>query len=381
MAIIGLDATSLSVYGKGVSRYQHNLIKSLSKIDKKNCYYIFLNKRNILPELPKQDNFNYLKLYMPKRIIWDQFQLPFIIKKYKLDIYHSLTETLPVLGRAKFILSVIEIPDYRIKLMRQSIYDSLYSRLSHQFNKFFFYHSLKKANVIIANSNSTKKDLIQRYNVNENKIQVSYFAADEEFYAQNDKQNLQNIRKKYYAEAGYILHISTSDPRENTPVVIQAFAKALRKLKLPKKLIICGDAKAQETGLNKLIRELDLEDRVIFTGHLIGKELVQLYQAADLFIEISFYEGFGLQVVEAMSCGIPVIVSNVTSLPEVLGDAGILVGPTDIDNLSSAIVLLLTDSELHRTLSQESLKRARFFSWDRSAQGTLNIYYEVITTR
>ena len=116
MAIIGLDATYLSSSGKGVSRHQHNLIKSLSKLDRKNCYFVFLNKKNILPDLPKQDNFHYLKACIPNRIIWDQFQLPLIINKYKLDIYHSLNDTLPVAAKVKFVLSVVEIPDYRIAL-------------------------------------------------------------------------------------------------------------------------------------------------------------------------------------------------------------------------------------------------------------------------
>lgn len=378
MAVIGLDATYLTIFGKGVSRYQHNLIKGLYKIDKRNCYYIFLNNANIIPELPKQDNFHYVNIRIPKRIIWDQFQIPFIIKKYKLDIYHSLIETLPILGRAKFVLGVIEIPDYRIKLLRQSIHDSLYARLSSAYNKLFFFPSLKKADIIIVNSNSTRVDLIQKYSVKENKIRLSYFAADEEFYAQNDERNLQNVRNKYSAETGYILHISTSDPRENTPVVIQAFKAALPYLNVPKKLVICGDAKAEECGLQKFIEELNLENNVIFTGHKVGKDLVELYQAADLFIEVSLYEGFGLQVVEAMACGIPVIVSNTTSLPEVSGSAGILIDPIDIDGLSSAMVRVLTDSSLESQMRKMSLERAKFFSWDRAAKEVLSVYEELI---
>jgi glycosyltransferase involved in cell wall biosynthesis len=378
MAIIGLDAISLSQYGKGVSRYQYNLIKGLSKIDQKNRYYVFLNRRNILPQLPVQDNFRYVRVYIPKRIIWDQFQLPMLIKRYRLNLYHGLTETLPVLGKIKFVLSVIEIPDYRINLMRHSIYDSLYARLSHAYNKFLFNPSLEKADVIIANSHNTKEDLIQRYKTKEDKIRVSYFSADEQFGSANDQEYLFDIRKKYNAQEGYILHISTQDPRENTPAVIRAFEKTIRTLKFNKKLLICGDARPKEAGLDKLIKELNLEDKIIFTGHCIDNELVQLYQAADLFIEFSFYEGFGLQVVEAMSCGIPVIASNVTSLPEVVGGAGILVSPGDISGLSSAINRVLTDSELSSQLRYKSLERAEFFSWDKTAKQTLEIYHEIL---
>src|SRR3989338_3749611 len=134
MATIGLDATHLSIYGKGVARYQYNLIKSLSKLDKKNCYYVCLNKKNILPELPKQENFHYVRIYMPKRIIWDQFQLPVITRKYNLDIYHSVLDTLPVFSKTKFVLFLFEIPDYRIEILSHRGRISLYSYLSYGYN-------------------------------------------------------------------------------------------------------------------------------------------------------------------------------------------------------------------------------------------------------
>ena len=376
MAIIGLEATYLSIYGKGASRYQYNLVKALAKRDKRNCYYVFLNQKNILPELPEQDNFYYIRIHIPSRIIWDQFQLPFIVRKYKLDIYHSLLDTLPVASKGKCVLFLFEIPDYRIELARQRGYCSLYAKLSFGYTRFLFRPSLRKAKVIIASSHSTKKDLVERYNVNEKKIRVVYPAADECFHTADDEKSLLNTRKRYNAEAGYLLHISSSDPRDNTPAVIRAYQKVHSKLRTPKKLIICGSINPEESGLKKLITELGLENSIIFTGclSLLSEELVALYQAADLFIDPSLYEGFGFQVVEAMACGIPVITSNVTSLPEIVADAGVLVSPTDIDSLASAIIMVLTDSRLREILCQKSLERAKFFSWDKTAQETLAIY-------
>lgn len=379
MAVIGLDATYLSVYGKGVSRHQYNLIKGLAKLDKKNCYFVFLNKKNILPELPKQENLHYIRIYIPKHIIWDQFQLPLIIIKYKLDIYHSLIDTLPFWGKGKFVLSVIEIPDYRIGLLRRSGYNSLYTRLSQRYNKIIFQPSLKKAKVIITGSHSTKRDLIQKYNVDEKKIRVLYHAPDEQFYAADNERDLLETRKRYNAQTGYILHISSSDPRDNTPAVIRAYYKAQSVLKTPKKLIICGDFDSQKMGFERLIRELNLKDNIIFTGYVSEKELTALYQAADLYVDPSLYEGFGFQVIEAMACGIPVITSNVTSLPEVIGEAGILVAPTDINGLANALIRVLTDLRLQTTLRQKGLERVKFFSWDRTAQKTLDIYNELLS--
>ena len=378
MAIIGLDATYLSIYGKGVSRHQYNLIKSLAKLDKKNCYYIFLNKKNILPDLPKQDNFHYVKAYIPKRIIWDQLQVPLLSRRYQLDIYHCLVDTLPVVGRVKFVLCVVEIPDYRIELANKSRHNSLYARVSQKYNMLLFGPSLKKAKLIITSSQSTKADLMHRYSVDGKKIRVLYHAADEQFCAPSNEEDLLNTRKKYNAENGYILHISSMDPRDNTPVAIRAYQKARSIVKIPQKLVIGGNVDPKRMGLDKLITEFNLKGSVIFTGRLPENELVKLYQAADLFIDPSLYEGFGLQVVEAMSCGVPVITSNVTSLPEIVGDAGILLDPVDTDGFASALVRVLTDTGLCSAMRQKSLVRAKFFSWDKAAGDTLAIYAELL---
>jgi glycosyltransferase involved in cell wall biosynthesis len=377
MAIIGLDATYLTSYGKGVSRHQYNLIKSLAKLDKKNCYYVFLNNKNMLPDLPKQNNFHYIKVYIPKRIIWDQFQVPWLSRKYKLDIYHCLLDTLPVMGKVKCVLCVVEIPDYRIELAGKISHNSLYASISHKYIMLSFGPSLKKARLIITSSQSTKVDLMQRYNVNEKKIRVLYHAADEQFCTLLDREVLLDTRKKYNAEKGYILHISSLDPRDNTPVVIRAYQKARSAAGITQKLIICGNVDSKRMGLEELITEFNLKDSVIFTGRLPDNELVALYQAADLFIDPSLYEGFGLQVVEAMSCGIPVITSNVTSLPEIVGDAGILLDPADIGGFASALVSVLTDAGMQNAMRQKSLARAKFFSWDKAARDTLAIYDEL----
>src|SRR4030042_99040 len=222
MANIGLDATYLSIYGKGTSRYQHNLIKALAKKDKKNCYYIFLNRKNIIPQLPQQENFRYMSACIPKRIIWDQVQLPIMDRKYKLYIYHSSLDTLPLLSKVKFLLFLFEIPDYRIEQASCGERRYLYAQLSHGYCKFFFPLSLKKAAVIIASSQSTKKDLMDKYNAEEKLIRVVYPASDEVFSPANSEKDLLNTRKKYNAETGYIFHVSSSDRSEEHTSELQS---------------------------------------------------------------------------------------------------------------------------------------------------------------
>lgn len=316
MAIIGLDATHLSIYGKGVSMFQHNLIKALAKNDIKNHYRVFLNKRNSLPELPLNDNIQYIRMLMPSRVIWDQFELPFIIKKYKLDIYFSLLDTLPFSAGGKFVMFLFEIPDYRIRSAHYSGIKGLYSRISNGYTKFLFRPSLEKAGIIISSSYSTKNDIVGQYGINADKIRVLYPAADDCFQPAKDERSLFETKKRYGAQEGYVFHISSSDLRDNTASAVRAFHRALARLKTPKKLIICGDLACEKTALKRLILHLGIKDKVIFTGQLpfLSQELVSLYQAADLFIDPSLYEGFGFQIVEAMSCGIPVITSKIYRL-------------------------------------------------------------------
>lgn len=363
--VIGLEATHLSIYGKGVSRYQYNLIKNLVKLDKNNQHYVFLNKKNTLPELPRQDNFHYIKIYIPNRIIWDQILLPMLMKKYRLDVYQSCLDTLPIFAKGKIVLYLFEIPDYRIDLAYRLRKTSLYAKISYKYTRLFFRRSLKKAKVIMVSSHSTKADLIHRYDIDGEKIRVVYPAADEQFYA------------SYSAKEGYILHFSSSDPRDNTEALIYAYHKAKRQFQFPQKLVIGGNVYYKKNGLDKLTKNLNLEGSIVFAGYHSGEGLTRLYQSADLFVDPSFYEGFGFQVIEALACGLPVITSNVTSLPEIVGDAGILLDPNDIDGLADAMVRILNDSGLRNNLRQKAQERAKFFSWKKMAQETLGIYNEV----
>ena len=377
MALIGLEATSISLYGKGVSRYQYGLIKGLCRLDKKNTYFVLLNKDNPLPQLPREDNFQYVYLSVSKRIAWDQFQLPAIIKKYNPDIYHTTADTIPLFCKNKFLLYLFEIPDHRIALLRRCPGNSVYAWVSQSYSKFLFPKSLKKAAIITAGSLSTKNDLIARYKIPAEKVRVLYPAADERFCPAKGGEKILETRARYNAQNGYLLHISSPDPRDNTYAAIRAYEKARRRLKQGKKLLIYGDIGSDAGKLAGIVKGLNLEKDIIFTGRFKEEEverLAELYQAADLYIDPSLYEGFGFQVLEAMACGIPVIASNVTSLPEVLGDAGITAGPDDIDGLAQAIVDVLTDQALRRDLCRKSLLRAELFSWDRTARETLAVY-------
>jgi len=233
---------------------------------------------------------------------------------------------------------------------------------------------LKKSDVIITVSDFSKNEIIKHLNYPSHKIHVIPDAVDHTvYYPQRDKEILRTL--KISDDKKIILYVGSETPRMNLPTLIKAFAKL--KKDLPNvKLIKIGDP--QILGSRKmifnLIRHLNLQKDVIFLGYLPDDELTLWYNAADLLVYPCLYAGFGLPPLEAMACGTPIITSNTTSLPEVVGDAGIMVNPTDSDSIADKIHEILTNSDLMESLVKKGLKRAEMFSWDQSAQKTLDVY-------
>ena len=181
---------------------------------------------------------------------------------------------------------------------------------------------------------------------------------------------------KYSITGSFILFVGNISPRKNILALLQAFNK-LKKRGIKHKLVIAGKKDQRYEQVLKTLNELNLGGEVIFTGYVPEEDLPKLYNAADLFVYPSLYEGFGLPILEAMACGTPVVASNVSSLPEVAGDAGLLVNPQDVDALTNAMYKVLTDDKLKESLIDKGLERAKFFSWEKTARETLEVYKEV----
>ena len=209
MTRIGIDATSLSTTGKGVSTYQHNLIKHLAKQDEQTEYFIFLNGENQFPELPASPNFTYVEVSSLNTIVLEQYHMPRWFSKYKLDLLHTTTDRLPLLSNSRIVVCLFEIPDYRIEAGKH--HASLYKRLTDTWTSRVFPLSMQKAAFIITSSKSTMNDLVERYNVAPDKMEVIHLAPADVFTPAESPEEIQDIRREYGAEEGYILHFSTSD--------------------------------------------------------------------------------------------------------------------------------------------------------------------------
>jgi len=377
-ARILIDATMIDVQGKGTSRYATNLIRSLGQIDDSNEYTIILNKNVDHPELPQVSNFSYVKVNPLPMLAWRLLKLQRVANRYACDVLHVLTEIAPLRNKVPLVITVHEIASIRNRLQGPG---SIYDRLSRKLNEVVFPSSLRRADRLVAVSEATKKDLMQLHCINGSKIEVIPEAADDKFTNDFTKQEIETIRQQIDAEQGYVLSFASGDSRENNEVVLSAWDNALRSGLNDKKLIFAGcKDQTVRRKLQALSEQMDVTESVEILGYVDDSFLAKLYSAADAYVDMSFYEGFGLQVLEAMASKVPVICSNVPALAEVVGDAGILIEPTDCAGLTDAILRLLTDAKLRDESIKKGSRRVRDFSWRRAARQTLDVYESVLYT-
>ncbi len=367
---IAIDATVLPEKLGGAGVYVLNLISALSKIDRENEYFIFVEKRNI-KKFNLANNFRLLGVRdMPRslRLIWEQIVFPFLLKRYKIRILHSPRYTTSWLRFGW--KSVVTFHDMLFLLFPQK----------HNILKRFFYCwmlpiAAKKAERIIAVSSSTKKDIMKLLNISSEKIRVIYLGIGS-LYHPLEKKEVEDFRRKEEIFGSFILYVGTLKKRKNVLNIIRAYKK-IKEKGIKEKLVIVGNKSGEYQNIYKAVKRSKLEKDVFFSGYVDEALLPFYYNSAFLFIYPSLYEGFGLPILEAMASGTPVITSNVSSLPEVVGDAAILVNPNNIEEMAEMMQKVLTNQKLREKMREKGLKRAKLFSWERCARETLNLYEEI----
>jgi glycosyltransferase involved in cell wall biosynthesis len=229
---------------------------------------------------------------------------------------------------------------------------------------------------IISVSESTKRDTIQHLGVPEDKITVVYEAANPIFRPIDREEAREQVRNRHGVDGPYILFVSTIEPRKNVPTLLRAVWQLMECYKEDVRLVLAGGRGWLFEDAFAVVEELKLDHRVHFVGRVPSEDLLYLYNAAEVLAHPAFYEGFGLPPLEAMACGLPVVVSDVASLPEVVGDAGLLIDPHDVDELTVAMWRVLHDSDLRQEMKEKGLRQAGRFSWERAARETMDIYQQ-----
>lgn len=370
---IAIDISQIP-YGTGVSNYTKNLVESLLTVDKKNDYLLFATSfrqkkklEEFINSLPKRDDLDVKILSLPisiARILLGKLRI-FPIEKYigfDVDVFHSSDWIEPKV-KSNNLKKVTTVHDMTVYLFPTSIHPKIVSAQKTRLNLV-----KKESSIIIADSQTTKEDMVKFLDIDENKIKVIYLAASPIFKPQDDDK-VKEILEKYKIKKPYILSVATQEPRKNIQKLLDAFAK-IRETRTQVNLVLSGKY-GWGPGLHT-------PENVIFTDYVPEDDLAALYSGCRVFAYPSLYEGFGLPILEAMACGTPVITSNNSSMAEIAKGTAILIDPRSEGQLKKAIELVLDlNLENYQKLVRASLENARKFSWTKTARETLKVYEEV----
>jgi glycosyltransferase involved in cell wall biosynthesis len=240
----------------------------------------------------------------------------------------------------------------------------------------------RRADMIITDSRHSKQDIVDHLRVPPERVRVVYLAADPGCHPVSEEDALAAVRRKYGLPESFVLYLGGFDRRKNLHTLLQAYARLCQRVRAEvPPLVVAGRLPLAQTPLfpdpRRMARELGIEQRVIFTGWIAEEDKSALYSSALFFVFLSLYEGFGLEPLEAMSCGTPVLASRASSLPEIVGEGGLLVDPLDLDGVVEGMATLLQQSTLREHLHREALDRATRFDWARTAKQTLHVYQSV----
>jgi len=364
---IGIDARLIYYTNAGISQYTLRLIQGLEKIGQKEQILILRDRRDSLT-ISNGDSLERINLWTPSHHRFEQWGLRLELPSLRLDLLHS-PDFIPPFHRT--FKSVITIHDLAFLLYPHFLTQDS-ARYYGQIDQ-----AVKSTDHIIAVSESTKQDTIRLLGAPHSKISVIYEAADP-LYRPMDRDQAKAYVRRTYGLADYFLFVSTIEPRKNLPTLLRAFSGLRDQYKARSGLVIVGREGWLSEGTFALVEELRLEEVVRFLGRVPLLDLVYLYNGAQALVHPSLYEGFGLAPLEAMSCGTPVICSNVSALPEVVGDAALLVPPEEVSEWTVAMWRVLQDDELRAEMQAKGYRRAQCFSVEKMARQTLEVYGRVV---
>ena len=364
---LGIDARLVYYHQAGISRYCLQLMRALADIDKEDQFTVFQSRRDHR-QLVAQANFQTQYLWTPSHHPLEQRLLSLELRFTPLDVLHSPDFIPPLRRRCR---SIITIHDLAFLLYPQFLTKSS-ARYYGQIDQ-----AVRHTDHIIAVTESTRRDIVRLLGVPEQMITVIYEAPRRFFQRLPDTDLRARLQKRFGLRRDFVLFVGTVEPRKNVPALLSAYQQLLHHYHPEVDLVLAGAFGWLTDEVHGLMNRLGLTDRVRFLGRVSDEELAWLYNTAQMLVWPSLYEGFGLPPLEAMACGAPVVVSNTSSLPEVVGDAALLVDPTNVDELTVAIWRLLSDQALRQELIGKGFKRAACFSWERAARETLALYRRV----
>ncbi len=369
-----IDASGVTKKKAGVGVYAKNLIDRLTVLPD---LQLFVVAQDDDPDFnyPAHPQVQTIRLASrllrktPVRMLWEQAVLPFLLKKYRIDVLHSLHYSFPLLrGRTKGVVTVHDMTFFSLPEM--------HLRSKQIYFQFFLRKSATHADAIIVISESARRDYVDRLGSPRGMLSVIHHGKAETFAPCRENSCLHPVLSRYGLPDRYILYIGTIEPRKNLVRLLEAFARVAPEHP-DISLVIAGMKGWMYDDLFHRVLELGMERRVHFPGFIAEEDKPALLCGAEVFAYVSLYEGFGLPVLEALACGIPTVTSNTSSIPEVAGDAALLVDPLSVDQIATALKRLLEDEHLRLQLQTAAVRQAAKFTWPATAKQTLQVYRDV----
>lgn len=373
---IGINTFALSdrLGMAGSGRYILGLTQALTRLEHQHDLVLFGNADNwhLLPSNGCQRvDCGRVTTIRPLRLLWEQLVLPLMLRRYQIDLLHSTVFVAPLCLPCPSVVTIHDMTWFT--LPRQ------HTRVKGAYFRAMIPPAVRRAAQIIAVSEASKQDIVTLLGTSAERIAVTYEGVDLDFFCpEAAKGRVGEVGARYSVRRPYVLYVGKLEPRKNLPTLIKAFASIARQFP-DHQLVLAGNPGWDFQAIYETAACIPLRERIRFTGFVAEADLPALYAEADLFVYPSSYEGFGFPVLEAMACGTPVITSNVSSLPEVAGDAGLLVDPLDVVALVDAMRQVLGNSMLRQQMRAKGLEQARRFTWEATARRTLQIYEEAYT--
>lgn len=422
---IGIDASRANRnYKSGTEWYSYYLIRELARVDSKNQYILYsdsplkngladltISRGNNSEEIPQiikggwqiikspHNNFRAKVLNWPFTYFWTQFRLSWEMLIYSPDLLFIPAHTLPFLNRKKSVVTIHDIGfERRHRLYEQSqmgpegralnkvinFLVRLFTLGEYGANLLDYYSwstkfALKHADQVITVSNFSKKEITEIYRVREDKIKVVYNGYDKNLYRKIDNQEeINKVISKYDIRRPYIFYVGRLEKKKNTSTLVNAFAIMREEYKdIKDKLVLIGSASFGFDEVKYVIGEFNLDDEVIITGWVPEEDMPFIYNGASAMILPSFYEGFGIPLLQAMACGTPIVASNAASIPEVADKAALYFNPNDKSEMAQAMAKIILDNDLRDNLIEKGFKRVKYFSIEKCARETLEVLESV----
>lgn len=377
---IGIEGQRLFRTKKhGMDMVALELIRNLQEIDHENEYVIFVKPDEDDSVLKETPNFKIVKLEGGFYPLWEQFALPKAASKAGCEILHCTSNTAPINCDIPLVVTlhdIIYMESGYAKILNGS--GTPYQKFGNAYRKLVVPRVIKKSRKIITVSDFEKNRIGEFFGMKgDNRLTAVYNGVSEHFKPVTDKAELLRVKSKYHLPDHYFFFLGNTDPKKNTKGTLKAFSDFIKQTGTDYKLVMLDYDRSELEKLLEDIGDKSLISRIILTGYVINTDLPSIYCQSEVFLYPSLRESFGIPMLEAMACGVPVITSNTSSMPEVAGTAACIINPFKPEEITEAMIRILNDKEFNARLIRKGYDQAAKFSWKAMAQGVLGIYSEI----